>query len=287
MARIRTIKPDFFRHEKLFELEIETNLPIRVAFAGLWTACDRSGRFIWSPRQLKLDCLPYDEVDFSRVLDALLTRGHIKKYIVDGKEYGFVPSWELHQVINNRETESVLPPPSEESILEPFSTRESRVDDASTTRLKHAQGEGKGREGKGKGREGKGETPFVEQKPLDEVRTIFEFWKKIMKSQKSAFDAKRKAIIVKALKHYSPADLCKAIRGCSKTPYNMGKNDRNTKFNGIDLIFRDADHIDRFIATDGNPKRAGPETDEERSKRIEREFLGNQVQEENTIEMEA
>ena len=73
VARIRTIKPEFFRHAGLFDLEQETGLPLRVAFAGLWTAADREGRFAWKPRELKLDCLPFDLVDFSRVLDALST----------------------------------------------------------------------------------------------------------------------------------------------------------------------------------------------------------------------
>jgi hypothetical protein len=70
LARIRTIKPEFFRHADLYEAEKETGLPLRLAFAGLWTAADREGRFKWRPRELKLDCLPHDDVDFSRVLDA-------------------------------------------------------------------------------------------------------------------------------------------------------------------------------------------------------------------------
>ena len=124
MARIRTIKPEFFRHESLYEAERETELPLRIAFAGIWSAADREGRFRWSPRQLKLDCLPYDELDFSRVLDALATRGFIVKYAVDGKEYGHVPSWSKHQIINNREKTSELPEPNETNTL----TRASRVD---------------------------------------------------------------------------------------------------------------------------------------------------------------
>jgi hypothetical protein len=144
VARIRTIKPDFFRHEGLFEAERESGLPLRVAFAGLWTAADKEGRFRWSPRQLKLDCLPFDDVDFSRVLDALATRGFIVRYACDGKEYGCIPSWKQHQIINNRESESSLPEPNENNEL----TRAPRVDDACPTRLKYAQGEGKGREGK-------------------------------------------------------------------------------------------------------------------------------------------
>lgn len=146
MARIRTIKPDFFRHEKLFEAESETGLPLRIAFAGLWTAADREGRFRWSPRALKLDCLPYDDVDFSRVLDALTTRGFIIRYSVDGAEYGVIPSWQHHQVVNNREAASEIPEPNENNML----TRESLVPDASNTPLVQDQGEGKGRERKGK-----------------------------------------------------------------------------------------------------------------------------------------
>ena len=142
MARIRTIKPGFFRHEELFEAERETGLPLRLAFAGLWTACDREGRFKWSPRQLKLDCLPFDDVDFSRVLDALATRGQIVKYVVDGVDYGYIPTWHRHQIINNREAKSEIPEPSGNNEL----TRDPRVDDACTTPLIPAQGERKGKE---------------------------------------------------------------------------------------------------------------------------------------------
>lgn len=145
MARIRTIKPEFFRHFDLFEAERETGLPLRVAFAGLWTAADREGRFLWRPAELKLDCLPHDAVDFSRVLDALTTRGYLVRYASpDGRDIGAIPSWSKHQVINNREAASELPAP-ETSVQSTTSTRAPRVDDACPTPLMHAQAEGKGR----------------------------------------------------------------------------------------------------------------------------------------------
>ncbi len=153
MARIRTIKPDFFRHSGLFRAEREAGLPLRVAFAGLWTAADREGRFKWKPDELKLDCLPFDEVDFSRVLDALRTRGHIVKYTVAGVEYGCIPSWKDHQIINNKETRSILPSPEESSEESNTCTREARDEHASQSRLFLTQGEGKGKEGEGKGKE--------------------------------------------------------------------------------------------------------------------------------------
>lgn len=143
MARIRTIKPEFFKHEDLFEAEKETKFPLRLAFAGLWCACDREGRFKWRPNSLKLDILPYDNCDFSRVLDALATRGFVVEYESDtGERYGFVPSFLAHQVINNRETQSQLPCPFDAS-----STRDPRG---------LSMHKGKGKEGKGKEEEGKG-----------------------------------------------------------------------------------------------------------------------------------
>jgi hypothetical protein len=122
MARIRQVKPDFFRHEALFELEKHTAstrqaqgktgaLPVRVAFCGLWTACDREGRFRWKPRQLKLDVLPYDDLDFEEVLEALESKGFVISYIVDGEKYGYIPSWKKHQQPHSKEKASTLPAP--------------------------------------------------------------------------------------------------------------------------------------------------------------------------------
>jgi hypothetical protein len=170
VARIRTIKPGFFRHADLYEAEKASGLPLRIAFAGLWTAADREGRFKWRPRELKLDCLPHDELDFSRVLDALVTGGWLVRYEVDGVQYGAIPTWKDHQIINNREMASDLPAPNEINTL----TREARVVDAMDTPLKSAQGEGKGREQE---REGK-----ISRSVADATRPgvdlkFEEFWK--------------------------------------------------------------------------------------------------------------
>lgn len=158
MARIRTVKPDLARHRGLYELEQETGIPMRFIWAMFPTVCDKEGRFKWRPWELKLDILPYDDIDFSRVLDALLTRGYVVKYTSQNKEYGCIPTFKTHQVINNREAESILPGPEDNTskiheVTVSIETRDTRVDDASSTRLKQDQGEGKGREGKGIGRE--------------------------------------------------------------------------------------------------------------------------------------
>lgn len=111
MSRIRTIKPEFFRHEGLFEAERASGLPLRQAFAGMWVVADREGRFRWQPRILKLDVLPFDELDFSAVLDALAKNGFVVRYTVGSDVFGFIPSWSKHQHVNVREMASQIPPP--------------------------------------------------------------------------------------------------------------------------------------------------------------------------------
>jgi len=156
-ARIRTIKPEAHLDEGLWDLEQELGAPVFRAFTGLWNYADKEGRFEWRPRPLKSLILPYWDGDFSRVLDALVTRGFLVRYTVAGREYGLVRTFAQHQVINNRETESKLPPPPPTSGKHAVSQRVPDAcltrDDARPTRQRSAQGEGKGREGE---QEGKG-----------------------------------------------------------------------------------------------------------------------------------
>jgi hypothetical protein len=144
--RIRTIKPEFFMHDGLFEAERAEKLPLRIAFVGLWCAADREGRFKWEPRRLGAQILPFDDVDFSRVLHALATRAFIRHYRVGDACFGVIPSWKRHQVINNRERDSEIPNPSEGEQLDACPTRAPRVTHASKE-------EGKGREGNKEGKE--------------------------------------------------------------------------------------------------------------------------------------
>lgn len=147
MSRIRTIKPEFFTSS-----DIVCMTPLsRLFYASLWCEADREGRLKWDIKTLKLRYFPADDCDISSMANELLENGLIVIYEVDGKSFAEIPSFTTHQVINNREAESVIPartgnPPS-------------KKDDASFTRESGDQGEGKeGREGKGKEGASKRET---------------------------------------------------------------------------------------------------------------------------------
>jgi hypothetical protein len=86
MARKRLIAPDLFTRGDLYDAEQKSGPPLRVAFAGLWTQSDRRGYFRWRPRELKLDILPCDNVDFADVLTNLEGAGFIARDVVNGKK---------------------------------------------------------------------------------------------------------------------------------------------------------------------------------------------------------
>lgn len=150
--RIRTVKPETAKHLDLFDSERSSRLPLRFAYIMLWCHCDREGRFTWEPRRLKAEILPYDDVDFSRVLDALVTRGFIVKYASGGREFGWCPGLERHQIFNNRESPSILPEVPEDiknQYLDACITRGPRVVDATATRARRNGTERNGLEGNG------------------------------------------------------------------------------------------------------------------------------------------
>jgi hypothetical protein len=86
------------------------------------------------------------------------------------------------------------------------------------------------------------------------VLKIFAYWQTVLKHSKAKLDANRTRCIVNALKlGFTEEELKKAIDGLSKSPYHMGNNDRNTVYDDIDLIFRNAKYIEKFMSYLDNP----------------------------------
>jgi hypothetical protein len=107
VARIRSVKPEFFRHEELQDLEAKHagKYPMFV-YEALWNQCDRQGVFLWRPRTLKLDILPFLPFEMEDTLKILSDAGYIKRYTVDGKDYGIIPTFAKHQSISKAEQDN-------------------------------------------------------------------------------------------------------------------------------------------------------------------------------------
>jgi hypothetical protein len=124
MARIRTIKPDFWTDEKL----TECSMSARLLFIGSWNFADDNGNLEASAKQLKMKVFPADNIDCQPLLNELIAHGMLSEYSVNDKKYLHIKGFKKHQVINR---------PSNSNIPQPALTEDSLT-------------EGKGREWNGK-----------------------------------------------------------------------------------------------------------------------------------------
>jgi hypothetical protein len=246
----------------------------RLLFIGLWNFADDNGIHPASFIRLKAEVFPLDafsEEDMSKWISELISNDLLQVYTAEDKAYWIVTGWKNHQRID-KPTYKYPPPLSDSSLknnhskivqnstappreFQDYSTSTPRVfDDSSAT-------EWKGMEGKGKEKDicevftsplcvvetKKTADTILDCSKTKDVQAIFCHWQHVMNHPNAKLDTKRRRKIETVLKDYSVDDLKKAIDGCANTPFNMGSNDRFQKYDGVDLIFRDAEHIESFI----------------------------------------
>ena len=137
MARIRTIKPEFFTSESVCNCS-----PLaRLMFIGLWCEADREGLLPWKPKTIKIRYLPTDNCDIDELSQELIDEGMITIHSDEKGEICQIPAFGYHQVINNRERESDL------------SSRVVHASPRVKAEGREGRKEGKGREGKGREQE--------------------------------------------------------------------------------------------------------------------------------------
>lgn len=109
MPRIRTIKPEFWTSAQV--LECSTNA--RLLFIGLWNFSDDQGRHSYKAKQIKAEVFPADdftEQDILGMLSELESNGLIVKYVVDDKEYFYIPGWGNQRIDKPQDPKHPAPP---------------------------------------------------------------------------------------------------------------------------------------------------------------------------------
>lgn len=105
MARIRELKPSFFRNEQLAELPHW----VRLLFQGLWGLADRTGRLEDRPRRIGVDVFPYESLPIEDGLTQLASAGFIDRYRVGNVAVIQIVSFAKHQKPHPKEASFGLP----------------------------------------------------------------------------------------------------------------------------------------------------------------------------------
>jgi hypothetical protein len=81
-----------------------------------------------------------------------------------------------------------------------------------------------------------------------DLRAIFDHWRSTTGHGRAKLDRKREAVIRARLRDgYSVSDLCRAIDGVMVSRWHTGENPDGIVYDSLQLILRDAEHVDKFI----------------------------------------
>lgn len=112
MARIRSIKPEFWDDEKMCALPRD----VRLLYIGMWTFSDDFGVIKSSPIWLKSKIFPYDEIQlsqFKKWLEMLERPGFSSpggsvawalKFQANGEAFYYLPNFSRHQKVDHPST---------------------------------------------------------------------------------------------------------------------------------------------------------------------------------------
>lgn len=117
MARIRTIKPEFWSSEQV----MDCSPTVRLLFIGLWNFCDDKGRLPLKPRMIKASVFPGDDfsgADILGMIKELSRNGLVKCYVVEEQEYLTITGWH-HQRIDKARPAKYPPPDDDYSTNVP------------------------------------------------------------------------------------------------------------------------------------------------------------------------
>lgn len=270
MARIRSVKPDFWEDEKVGRVPRDA----RLLWIAIWNQADDVGRFRADPRLLSRQAFPYDSDALEVVvagLAALSKAGLIRLYVVEGQQYGDIPNFLKHQRISK-------PQPSKFPKYiraEPTDSRNvpgTFPEDSTTVPEPFPVGlEGNGREGNGeKHMSGEpdvspasnppnganGQTPNGKPKRQHTtvadptaLREVFDYWKTVMGHPRVSITRDTSARIAARLSEgRSVAELKAAIRGARRSAWHRGDNPTGTKYDKLKTVLRDAEQVGAMIA---------------------------------------
>lgn len=231
MARIRTIKPEYWTDERMASVSLEA----RLLFLGLLNLADDEGRLRGHPALIRGALFSYDDLTVAQVdwwLGELEKVGRIQRYRVDGEAYIWVRHFARHQKID-RPTPSRIPEPpesTESSVpsepLDESSTSPRRVLDESSTSPR----EELLRKGKEQGKEqGTGNREETSSPPppaaSDAASRLVAYWNEHAHPKLArvrAMTSNRKAALRARLREHRPEEFEEAIRRIGASSFCLG-----------------------------------------------------------------
>lgn len=119
MARIRTIKPEFWEDERLAKLPVYA----RLLFIGTWNFADDNGALLANLVLMKSHIFPYEDIGISTIsewIDMLVENGMLIRTTYNGKDYLVIRKFLIHQKINRKSIRINIPLPVVLQVIDEY-----------------------------------------------------------------------------------------------------------------------------------------------------------------------
>jgi hypothetical protein len=211
VARIRTVKPQFFEHVELGRLPFAA----RLLAIGLLQLADGHGRMRWTPKKIEAHVFPFDQgIDLDALASGLESAGWLVRYEVDGRPFAEIPNFRKHQRITGKEAsyESEIPERNQAcsrgNIGEASGAPSVKQPDAQEEGIRSKEGEGETRERHHQPRLG---DPVVADDDGTRARKLLSRF--LPKNRVPSYDNECRALTI--VQGCSAADLALAVKACS------------------------------------------------------------------------
>lgn len=167
MARIRTIKPEFWEDEKLAKFPVYA----RLLFIGTWNFADDNGVLLANPVLMKSHIFPYEDIGISTIsewIDTLVENGMLIRTTYNGKDYLVIRKFLIHQKINRKSIRINIPLPVVLQVIDEYNSTHGVLTEPSLQ--EREQGIGKRNDGTGMEEDMKEESAPV-GRPIHRRRT--------------------------------------------------------------------------------------------------------------------
>lgn len=227
MARIRTIKPEFFLDEQIAE---KLTYQERLLWIGLWCLADREGRLEDRPKYIKSQVFPYDTLNIEAALQKLHENGYIVRYAID-KTYIQIKNFLKYQRPYHKEPQSEIPLP----VIAASSSGHDREKNAGLGNGSMDYGSMDNRKGSNGG------TPNV---PVDDsqIKQIFtEYHSSWNRDPKYLLTPERRNWIRQAILIHGVEKALSAVKA-----FRADEWEDRIKHNGLEYLFGDRKKIDKW-----------------------------------------
>ncbi|OVZ82208.1 DnaT-like ssDNA-binding domain-containing protein [Yersinia kristensenii] len=106
MARIRTIKPEFWTDSMMVQFDVFT----RLLYIGLWTAADDHGAIRDEPDRIAMEVMPREDIEMVKLnIDLLIASGRLSRMLNDdGTSYLIIDKWTDHQRVDKPSKSKII-----------------------------------------------------------------------------------------------------------------------------------------------------------------------------------